>query len=100
MAELGKTMIFEFVEGPIDGMRSTARDAVFMDYGRISPPLVIRTVRPGDRMQPLGMKGMKKIKSVMIDGKIPSAIEKRFPWYSIRRQCSGLPDCDLVNVLK
>ena len=78
MAELGRTMIFEFAEGPIDGIRN-ARDAVFMDYGRISPPLVIRTVRPGDRMQPLGMKGMKKIKSVMIDGKIPIRHRKEIP---------------------
>ena len=78
MAELGKTMIFEFVEGPID-MRSNIRDAVFMDYDRISLPLVIRTVRPGDRIQLLGMKGMKKIKSVLIDEKIPLRHRKEIP---------------------
>jgi tRNA(Ile)-lysidine synthase len=70
MAELGKTMIFKFAKGPID-VKTNARDAVFMDYDRISPPLVIRTVRPGDRIQPLGMRGMKKIKSILIDEKIP-----------------------------
>jgi tRNA(Ile)-lysidine synthase len=78
MAELGKTMIFEFVEGPID-MRSYAREAVFMDYDRISLPLVIRTVRPGDRIQLMGMKGMKKIKSVLIDEKIPLRHRKEIP---------------------
>ena len=70
MTELGKTMIFEFVGGPID-MKSNGGKIAFMDYDRISLPLVIRTVRPGDRIQPLGMKGMKKIKSVFIDEKIP-----------------------------
>ena len=78
MAELGKTMIFEFVEGPID-MRSNGRECVFMDYDRISLPLVIRTVRPGDRIQLLGMKGMKKIKSVFIDEKIPLRHRKEIP---------------------
>jgi tRNA(Ile)-lysidine synthase len=78
MAELGKTMIFEFVEGPID-MRLNAREAVFMDYDRISLPLVIRTVRPGDRIQLLGMKGMKKIKSILIDEKIPLHHRKKIP---------------------
>jgi len=78
IAELGKTMIFEFVEGPID-MRSNDREAVFMDYDRISLPMVIRTVRPGDRIQLLGMKGMKKIKSVLIDEKIPLRHRKLIP---------------------
>jgi tRNA(Ile)-lysidine synthase len=78
MVELGKTMIFELIEGPID-MRSTVRECVFMDYDRISLPLVIRTVRPGDRIQLLGMKGMKKIKSVLIDEKIPLRHRKEIP---------------------
>jgi tRNA(Ile)-lysidine synthase len=78
MAELGKTMMFEFVEDPLD-MRSKDRDSVFMDYDRISLPLVIRTVRPGDKIQLLGMKGMKKIKSVLIDEKIPLVRRKEIP---------------------
>jgi tRNA(Ile)-lysidine synthase len=78
MAELGKKMTFELVDGPID-VKTNDRDVVFMDYGRISPPLVIRAVRPGDRMQPLGMKGMKKIKCVMIDGKIPLVHRRKIP---------------------
>jgi tRNA(Ile)-lysidine synthase len=78
MAELGKTMIFEFVESPID-IKSNGRETAFIDYDRISLPLVIRTVRPGDRIQPLGMKGMKKIKSVFIDEKIPLCQRKGIP---------------------
>jgi len=78
MAELGKMMIFEFAESPIDVRRNT-RDAVFMDYDRICLPLIIRTVRPGDRIQPLGMRGTKKIKSVLIDEKIPLRRRKEIP---------------------
>ena len=78
MAELGKMMVFEFVESPID-IKSDNRDTAFMDYDRISPPLVIRTVMAGDRIQPLGMRGMKKIKSVFIDEKIPWRHRKEIP---------------------
>ena len=78
MAELGKTMIFDFVEHPTD-IRSTGGETVFMDYNRISLPLVIRAARPGDRMQPLGMTGMKKIKSLLIDEKIPLHHRKEIP---------------------
>jgi tRNA(Ile)-lysidine synthase len=78
MEELGKKMIFEFVEGAID-IKSNARNTAFMDYERISLPLVIRTVRPGDRIQPLGMKGMKKIKAVFIDEKIALQERRRIP---------------------
>jgi tRNA(Ile)-lysidine synthase len=78
MAELGKTMIFEFAESPI-GVESYGRKTAFMDYDRMALPLVIRTVRPGDRIQPLGMKGMKKIKSVFIDEKIPLRQRKEIP---------------------
>jgi tRNA(Ile)-lysidine synthase len=78
MTELGKTMKFEFVESPID-IKSNGRKIVFMDYDKISLPLVIRTVRPGDRIQPLGMKGIKKIKSVFIDEKIPLRHRKGIP---------------------
>jgi tRNA(Ile)-lysidine synthase len=78
MAELGKMMIFEFAKSPID-MRTSTRDAVFMDYDRICLPLIIRTVRPGDRIQPLGMRGIKKIKSVLIDEKIPLRRRKEIP---------------------
>lgn len=37
----------------------------------LSFPLVIRTRKPGDRMQIRGMDGRKKIKDILIDDKIP-----------------------------
>jgi tRNA(Ile)-lysidine synthase len=47
-----------------------------MDYDRIILPLSMRTVKPGDRIQPLGMKGTKKIKSYFIDKKVPLNFRK------------------------
>jgi len=78
IAELGKTMAFEFVKSPI-GLESYGPGTAFMDYDRITLPLVVRTVRPGDRIQLLGMKGTKKIKSVFIDEKIPLRQRKGIP---------------------
>jgi len=52
---------------------------VYMDYARIAPPLTIRTPEPGDRIQPLGMSGMKKLKRYFIDRKIPLQIRRQVP---------------------
>jgi tRNA(Ile)-lysidine synthase len=78
IAEMGKTMTFEFAESPIS-IESHGRGTAFMDYDRIALPLVVRTVRPGDRIQVLGMKGTKKINSVFIDEKIPLRQRKGIP---------------------
>ncbi|GBG57255.1 tRNA(Ile)-lysidine synthase [Sporomusaceae bacterium FL31] len=44
--------------------------AVF-DWVELSPPLYIRTRLDGDKFQPKGLKGNKKIKDFFIDAKIP-----------------------------
>lgn len=41
--------------------------------------IVIRTRKPGDRFQPLGMSGTKKLKDFFIDEKIPSGWRDRVP---------------------
>lgn len=53
--------------------------AALLDYDALHPPLVIRNVMPGDRMQPLGMTGTKKLKSIFIDDKIPWARRQHLP---------------------
>ncbi len=51
----------------------------FIDYNKVDLPLVIRARIAGDRMQPLGMNGQKKIKDVLIDEKIPLHIREHIP---------------------
>lgn len=41
--------------------------------------LVVRSVKDGDRIRPLGMNGSRKLKDVFIDLKIPMAERKRLP---------------------
>jgi len=43
------------------------------DVNRMPFPWHVRTFRPGDRIQPLGMSGRKKVKDIFIDEKIPLA---------------------------
>jgi tRNA(Ile)-lysidine synthase len=60
-------------------VRFDCQRTVFMDYDRIVLPLTIRSMQPGDRMQPLGMATMKKLKNEFVDRKIPVRIRKQFP---------------------
>lgn len=52
----------------------SAMQAVF-DWDALHPPIFIRTRAEGDRFQPIGMKGTKKVKDFFIDAKVPQ--EKR-----------------------
>jgi len=52
---------------------------VYMDYACIVPPLVVRRPQPGDRIQPLGMAGTKKLKHHFIDSKIPVRLRTQVP---------------------
>jgi len=52
-------------------------NSVFFDADRASFPWHLRTFRPGDRIQPLGMNGRKKVKDIFIDAKVPLAQRTR-----------------------
>lgn len=50
-----------------------------LDYNRIAMPLLVRTRRPGDRFQPLGMSGTKKLADFFIDEHVPREGRDRIP---------------------
>jgi tRNA(Ile)-lysidine synthase len=54
------------------GFRASETEAYF-DRARISPPLTLRTTFPGDRIQPFGMPGTKKLSDIFTDRKIPAS---------------------------
>lgn len=60
-----------------EGFKNPA--VAWMDYDRISPPLIVRNFRAGDRMHGMGMTSSKKIKDIFIDDKIPRAERRRLP---------------------
>ena len=53
-------------------------EAVF-DYSKVKLPLTIRNRRDGDRFQPHGMHGTKKIKDFLMDAKVPRFERDRIP---------------------
>ncbi|HET6347902.1 MAG TPA: tRNA lysidine(34) synthetase TilS [Candidatus Krumholzibacteria bacterium] len=48
-------------------------------YLNVDGPLIVRCPRPGDRIQPLGMQGHKKLSDLFIDRKIPRRLRSRIP---------------------
>jgi len=49
------------------------------DYEELMFPLILRNRRAGDRIQPLGMDGHKKVKDIFIDEKIPASLRQSWP---------------------
>ncbi|HEX9651291.1 MAG TPA: tRNA lysidine(34) synthetase TilS [Cyclobacteriaceae bacterium] len=48
-----------------------------LDFDKLRFPLEIRAWKEGDKFQPLGMRGKKKISDLMIDQKIPVNLKRR-----------------------
>lgn len=65
---------------PSDGIHlpDSRFEAVF-DYEAIHLPLTVRNRRQGDRFQPYGMRGTKKIKDFLIDAKVPRCERDSLP---------------------
>ena len=73
----GSLLRIELSPAPVDPC-GAATTACF-DADRALFPWQVRTFRPGDRIQPLGMSGSKKVKDIFIDAKIPAARRTRTP---------------------
>ncbi|MGQ9921459.1 MAG: tRNA lysidine(34) synthetase TilS, partial [Desulfobacca sp.] len=52
---------------------SAAPTTIWLDPERLQLPLKLRTWQPGDRLQPLGLNGTKKLQDLFVDAKIPRA---------------------------
>ncbi len=69
--EVNRVVKTAFIEKDELGFFNVTRNSACFDFDKIEPPLVIRNRREGDRFQPLGMAGTKKLKSYFIDEKVP-----------------------------
>lgn len=49
------------------------------DWDKLARPLRLRTRKPGDRYQPIGLQGTKKVKDILIERKIPLSARNRYP---------------------
>ncbi len=56
-----------------------SEDAAAFDLRKLTPPLVVRGRRPGDRFQPFGMEGTKTLKQLFIDSKVAASFRDYVP---------------------
>jgi tRNA(Ile)-lysidine synthase len=77
--EIGKEMRFKTIKGGDQLIKKENPQIAYLDEGKVIMPLTIRNARPGDKFQPLGMKGEKKVKDFFIDEKVPLRERKCVP---------------------
>jgi len=79
IAALGVTIKSDILQGGTAASSFPTGDTVWLDADRVGRELYLRTRSPGDRFQPLGSPYMKKLKSFLIDAKVPRAERDRLP---------------------
>jgi len=98
VAETGETVRAEFVRRPAEWGEDSG---AYLDFDRVVPPLSVRTFRPGDRFQPLGMAGTQKLKKFFINHKIDPSRRRSMPLLADRESVIWIPGqrlCDRVKV--
>ncbi len=70
------TLRFRMLDKPPTSLLQTPPEAVYLHAEKLAYPLLLRTVQPADRFQPLGMAHTKKISDLVIDKKIPLHLKK------------------------
>ncbi|NLO90168.1 MAG: tRNA lysidine(34) synthetase TilS [Clostridia bacterium] len=54
-------------------------ETAYMDLNKLELPLFVRSRTDGDGYNPLGLKGRKKIKDILIDAKVPREEREKIP---------------------
>jgi tRNA(Ile)-lysidine synthase len=98
IAETGKRMVFDLVGAQEVDARSD--NPVFMDFHAISFPLVVRNLRTGDRIHPLGMAGTKKVAALLMDEKVPKTRRRSIPLLADRASVLWVPGVRLSDRVK
>lgn len=69
--------------------------SVYIDGSSLSGPLFVRTKRPGDRIQPLGMQTEKKVQDIFVDQHVPRAVRATLPLFFSDVHCLWVAGCCL-----
>ncbi len=68
-----------FDKADIGDLQNTDRFIARLDYPKVGAALKLRSRQPGDKLQPLGAPGHRKLQDVLLDAKIPKAARSRWP---------------------
>ncbi len=71
-------------------LASADQQSVYIDGEALGSQLLVRTRRPGDRIQPLGMSAEKKVKNILIDTRVPRAARAHIPLFFSSDHCLWL----------
>jgi len=77
--EIGKEVVIEETNRDQFRNYNETPNTAFMDYENLQFPLKMRNFRPGDRFNPLGVKGTQKLKEFFIDHKVPRFERPKIP---------------------
>lgn len=69
---------FSRIVGPVTSPPDSRWEA-FFDEESLEFPLAVRNRRPGDRFEPLGLNGSKKVQDMFVDSKVPKWRRDRLP---------------------
>jgi len=73
---------------------------IVVDASKIQSPLVVRKRQPGDRIQPLGMSGSKKLKDFFIDRKVDKNQRDLIPVVCSGNDIIWLPGLMMSEIFK
>jgi tRNA(Ile)-lysidine synthase len=76
--ELGSCFSLKVIDWPMTASE-TKRDSVALDADLLRAPLVLRNWRPGDAYRPCGRQQARKLKRLLLAGRIPSRQRARWP---------------------
>jgi len=85
LAVPGRALVGDVEAGAGRGPLAGALASVEVDAEAAGGGLVVRGWRAGDRMQPLGMAGTKKLQDVFVDARVPRAEKGRVPVFEAER---------------
>jgi len=75
-------------------------DQEFLALDNIQGALTLRSPKPGDRIQPLGMKGHRKLKKIFIELKVPRELRKIYPVLADDKELIWVPGFSLSEKAK
>nr|WP_238357851.1 tRNA lysidine(34) synthetase TilS [Cohnella zeiphila] len=78
VADARAVLRFSREDGPGAGPPASRWEAAF-DEAELALPLTVRSRRPGDRIEPVGLNGSKKVQDMFVDAKIPKSARDEWP---------------------
>lgn len=71
-----------------------------LDWEAITPPLIIRTRKPGDRFTPLGMKSSRKLQDYFVDRKVPQKHRDQIALIADQNEILWIPGFTISDKVK